>query len=521
MPESQQHRFATALIACSAVGAVAQLGLLWGTTWPLGVRGEWTWERIGDGFDPLAVLVALVVGGLLLGYVWFGARLMPTASAGRRWGLLAGLCLLGGGWLTTLISAVPGIAGTARVPFVLYYERCSGYFWQARYQVDSLKQFLQTYPERIQDSSKSENYLHLGTHPPGLTTCFVALIGACERSPRLTAFATAAQPGTIREAFEVVRENEARSHRDLRPSDCAALWLGAILVGIAAVSTCLPLFALLTRDVGAEAAWWTASMWLMVPAMAIFYPKSDVMFPFFAMLAQWQWLTAFDRRSPILGVAAGLTMFLATFFSLAFVPLGLILVLQFFWRQYAAKASPAEASSARFLKSPWGIVAASAVAFSAPVLFIWAKFGLVLPQVWIRNLSNHAAFYEHHTRSYFGWLWTTPLELAGSLGAPIACCAVAGLWMLWKKPAGQRGELLIPALVWGLLWLSGKNRGEAARLWVFLMPFALLWGGIALNRLCGATSSRRTVTLLWLLQLVVAIGTVIRIDGFHFAELLP
>ncbi|OYW19879.1 MAG: hypothetical protein B7Z55_08105, partial [Planctomycetales bacterium 12-60-4] len=76
-------------------------------------------------------------------------------------------------------------------------------------------------------------------------------------------------------------------------------------------------------------------------------------------------------------------------------------------------------------------------------------------------------------------------------------------------------------VVWGLLWLSGKNSGEAARLWLLLMP-GLVWlaGQSLVQRHSGSTPTlldlRRALGSL-ILALIVCILTVHRVGGFHLA----
>ena len=58
-------------------------------------------------------------------------------------------------------------------------------------------------------------------------------------------------------------------------------------------------------------------------------------------------------------------------------------------------------------------------------------------------------------------------------GRPLALAAVLGIYLQFKS--GWRRRAAGPAwcltAVWVLLWLSGKNMGEAARLWLILMPW--------------------------------------------------
>jgi len=559
-------------LGCGVVLAIVQLGILWGTSIPLGIPDEWTWTRYPFTILDVPGLWPSVLAGLgLCAVVGWGASRIDLLTKHQRVTLLLLLWGMGTLWTLSLVDSVPGISGLSRVPFVLHYERSSGYFTQARTDARNLEHFLATYRERIQDSTLSENYLHLGTHPPGLTTACVMLMRLCESSPALRNLVLATRPGSVRDSFEVVTSLASTDVRPLTEADVAAIWLAALLVAALAAGTCVPLYLLACRHVSRESAWWGAGFWLLVPAVAVFFPKSDVLFPCLAMWIQWLWLEGVDRRSLGFGAAAGTVIFLALCLTLAFAPLGLILLLQGGFVTPTPDPLQPEKSSRWHLPVRLRVYVGSGLMFGLWLLLAWWLGHLNLIEIWIQNLRNHAAFYDHATRSYLPWLLETPVELGFSLGLPLALCAIGGLCRsgsrtardegpsgsvpletkrkIRKKGTEERGthqktsfplsrsslsltslwtrfsklealDVLIATSVWGLLWISGKNMGEAARLWVFLMPYAL-W--LATFQIQEFRKSRpaSTLGLFFVLQMVICLGTVLRIDGFHFLELMP
>jgi hypothetical protein len=103
--------------------------------------------------------------------------------------------------------------------------------------------------------------------------------------------------------------------------------------------------------------------------------------------------------------------------------------------------------------------------------------------------------------------------------------AIAGMILLpryrgAKPPGSKLGAAGL--LVLATLWLSGKNMGEAARLWIAFLPWLLL---------CMPRLREPTVTpdepgaprwLWWTtagLQAIACIATATQIDGFGFSEL--
>jgi hypothetical protein len=527
------------LLAAALVGAVLQLALLWGTDLPLGIPGEWTWTRVSFLTEPLSALLPALIAGLILGsYVTLCAPSVASGRRGRAVVLLLGQWALGTAWVLAQTASVPGLAGLPRAPFVLYFSRSSGYFTQARYEITDLNDFWSGYAERIADKDSPDNYLHLGTHPPGLTTALYGLLQACERWPALRELGLRTQPAAVREALEVVRRQELKQGRTVRDVDSASLWLAALIVAAASAGTCVPVFLLAARNTSWSGAWWAAGAWLAVPAIVVFFPKSDVLFPCLAMWGQWLWLDALDRRSFWRGALAGLVLFLALCLSLAFAPIVLILVLQWGLRGWRE-------TDWRMIWPPAGALLCGLALW----LGAWHFGQINLLAIWRQNLTNHAAFYAHHGRSYFLWLLENPVELALALGLPVALLGMLGCGatlqqvespaakdlaktvegseteMATVSPATRgdvrRLEMLVPGAVWALLWLSGKNMGEAARLWVFLMPYAVIWGTPVWARLAGPDRKVRWAAAAFVVQLACCAATAVRIDGFHFAELLP
>ncbi len=508
--------FATVLL-----GAAIQIGLLWYSTVPLGVPGEWVWLRLEPTLPLLAMIwPAILMGVVLASYVSLNALNFNYYQRRTRAVLLLGLWGIGIVWTLSLIASTPGIAGLSRIPFVLFYTRSSGYFTQAYENRNDVQSFLRGYRDRIEDSNNPENHLHLGTHPPGLTLGIMGMMWASDNVPGVSALFTLTQPSQVRESNEAIREFEAISGKPitLKQNEAAVLWMIGLLTVVMAAGASPALYLLARRFVDPSTAWWSAGFWLAVPAVAIFVPKSDVLFAGLAMAAQLLWLKALDRNRFPLGLLTGLVMCLALTFSLAFAPIALIFVLQ----GVLTTIFPASSENRNTLllhrwKPPVGAIVAL-----VGWLLIWALIWKVnLIGIWIQNLTNHAAFYAHNVRTYWAWLVENPLELAFSIGCPLAVLVLFGLWCALTRRTPQILELLIPVAVWMVLWISGKNMGEAARLWVFLMPYTVWCAAIGIQRLNQSRTGWQALSLFFVVQLVVTVATAIRIDGFGFSELQP
>ncbi|MEX0585057.1 MAG: hypothetical protein WD176_00335, partial [Pirellulales bacterium] len=165
-----------------------------------------------------------------------------------------------------------------------------------------------------------------------------------------------------------------------------------------------------------------------------------------------------------------------------------------------------------------------------PMFVLWWTCDLNLPRVWSWNVANHALFYEHNVRTWWKWLLINPVEAGLAAGGPLALVAIVGA-------VRSRGTRLFPlvaatAVVWGLLWISGKNMGEAARLWLLFQPWVVVAAAGALGdrrgvgldpagQAAGLNLAARKYAWFALLavQAIACIATVTRVDGFDFDQM--
>jgi hypothetical protein len=242
---------------------------------------------------------------------------------------------------------------------------------------------------------------------------------------------------------------------------------------------------------------------------------------------------------------AGAVLWLGLFLSLAMLPVILLAGLVTLTAEWAKWSAARSAGTAAGRFSDCGrkvsVLAAAGFGVLLPCLLLWGLSGLNLPRVWEISYHNHAGFYAQFQRTYWKWLLVNPIELAVAVGVPLAVAAVAGLGSLWSARSGARHSSLAQfcggaVVTWGLLWLSGKNSGEAARLWIVLMPWLIVLAaptitgelpGLGTFSTTGASPSAHSPAataeaatdsrwlILLALQFVVNIGLVTRVVGFH------
>lgn len=507
-----------------AIAAAAPLAVLWLTEIPLGVPGEWTWSRIPVApadWTPLILgcFLAAVVGGLYIGTCAVGAFRVAAASRFELAAWLGALWAAGFAWLWALQES-PALTQYAlgKSGWVLYYHAHEGYFEQARYVMRDVPSYLAGYETQMAEG----DYLHLGTHPPGLILFHRVCINLCRASPALCDLLERTQPPSFRDAMEVIERLERTGPRPITGPDRAALWLAVLITQAIAAAGAWPIYLLVRRTHSPTASWWAAALWPLVPALAVFLPKSDALLPFLGALCLWAWLEGLRRGRLSLCALAGALFWLAMFLSLAVLPIALAAASLTLWESFFC--SPEERTSPRL--AGWAArIAAAAAGWGFFLVLLWFLGRINLVSVWLANLRNHAAFYDHYPRTYWKWLIEIPLELLFAVGAPLVvavgigfCTSVAAGWR--RRAMGPYWCLTATMVV---LWLTGKNMGEAARLWLVFMPWAvwLAAGFIAPDSDAGKTAGgaslrARRALLILILQMAVCIGTVTRVTGFDF-----
>jgi hypothetical protein len=520
-----------------AVGSGLTVAGLWFTSIPLGIPGEWTWERPAVEADLFwnltggVVAVALFVA--FVGQGWhrlegFSGR-QPRREEVAAW--LFGLVIASFVWLWVVEEVSPVENRLGKSPFVLYYTSSSGYFTRARFEEPRADRLLAGY----EDLMLQGDVLHTGTHPPGLFLAFQGLIALCESSPALSAMLDATQASSFVEACDVISGNNLRrpEPRPLVPLDRRTLWLATLLVMVSAALTVIPLYGLLRRTCSVQTAWFGAALWPAMPAVAVFIPKSDAMFPLIGAAILWLWLNAWDRRSLTLAVLAGAFTWCGLLCSLAFLPVLLLASLLTLGTDLVGTSTGPDAQlpgvpAPRIGWRGWLCLLAAAVGFALPTLLLHAFASVNLLNVWWLNFRNHAGFYQQYPRSYWKWLLVNPLELSCAAGWPVTLLAVGACYSVVTR-FGRRHEPILQTrivtvvtsvmIVWGLLWLTGKNSGEAARLWILFLPW-LIWLATVefdtrMTQISGSKRRQRFAVILLAIQFAVCLLTIARVSGFH------
>lgn len=462
--------------ACGLLLTAAIVGI---PVLPLGIPGEWTWPRhafpetVAEGLDRLTGSVLAVA--ILLTTAMTGGRLLrrrgaaPVAVTAAGLFVVSLLCSLG------LPSAAPEPHRTAKGLWVLYDRAASGYFLESAFHVSSPEALLSGYEARM----RRGDVLHEGTHPPGLylaNTGLLQLTAAVDGLPALVSRLVSSDATQTFRSLEAAASMAPRLKADQFAALVLAVAVSRVLASLAPVA----IFGLALLLFDRATAWRAGCLTIVIPALHIFFPKSDVVFATTATVTLALGTAGFVCRRlwlrMLTSTAGGAVLFLGMLLSLAHLP-----VVMVYGLTAALIAATGRGGLARALTG--------AASLTAAFVFCTSAFSLRtdcdLLRVWLLNLDNHAAFYDAYPRTAWKWLLINPVELAVAAGLPVFLAAViSGVQVVRSLPRALRAEpphgvaatslLAAMAITVVALWLSARNSGEAARLWCFLMPWLAL-----------------------------------------------
>jgi len=285
-----------------------------------------------------------------------------------------------------------------------------------------------------------------------------------------------------------------------------ALDFATLALPLLASLTALPLLVLGQALLPRRLAAWPALLWVCcAPAALITLHMDQALYPLLACTA---WACAARAgtspgRALGWGLGAGAMAWLCLFVSFSLLPaLPLLLLLPWLSARHAAQV----AGLGRQLRALGGML----LGFCAPavLLALCAHYDM---------LERYRGAMAHHQRwkhwegglgelSYFGGL--NLLEFTYWLGVPVAACLLwgAGAALLrWRQ--ARPAELLALATTALLLVTAalGRTKGEVARLWMFLVPLALLAAAGSLPRMVGSRRALPVLLVLALTQLAWAV----------------
>lgn len=279
------------------------------------------------------------------------------------------------------------------------------------------------------------------------------------------------------------------------PSEWAGVWLGVLMPFWAALGA-IPLYIAARRYLSPSAAKVALLIFPLVPALTLFTPTWNTVYPLMSLAAFIALAHGIDARRTRWLILAGFLSGLWIFVNFAFVPLLLFFGVYTLSRWWFAE------TRASFLR-PVSTGLWFGVGLAAP----WIVYGVLTGQTPWALLSTSMGQHLSLEREYLPWVWLHFWDWALWTGLPLILLWLAAVWR-WKakrQPPLLAFSLLITVTI---LVFSNFARGETGRVWLLFAPFALLAAVDGLERLKAGsrgTLAALIVQCIWL----TAVGSVI------------
>ena len=391
----------------------------------IGNVGEWTWGKQNLALGGRTVWY-LVFGVFYLIFCYFALKrnlrpaiLLPLAIASSVILMLLVLSFRGD-WITLL-------GGMIR------HTGITSYFADAP-PAGELRGFLSNYSGHL-----GSLHLHSQTHPPGPIVFFYFI--------KQLAYSLA--------NFIVI--------------DPAKL-SGLVLV-FAASLTVVPLYYLIRNFESKIAPTAGVLLCAIYPSLILFTVEFDQVYPLLFTTIILLYVLGMKKCHALYFVLSGLLLAVSLYFSFLFlaVPLLLlILVILLFFKRSEKTAAYFKATNFITLN------AILAISFLAANILYQVFGGENLYSVYCGTMIYHHLFLS--SMSYQPWLFFNLLDFGLFLGVPIALALILAFGESFYRLINQKK---ISTLFWlfflfiVILDLLGKNRGETARIWMFVGPLAL------------------------------------------------
>ena len=161
----------------TVIGSALSVAALWWTLIPLGIHGEWIWERSVSEADLVWNLCGgIVATAIVVAFVVQGWRRLDDSENGRRTGTEVAAWLIG---LTAISFGNCGLFRNCHPSNAAWERRHSFCITAVRLATShelSITPMIGELLAGYEDLMREGDVLHTGTHPPGLFLVFHGLV---------------------------------------------------------------------------------------------------------------------------------------------------------------------------------------------------------------------------------------------------------------------------------------------------------------------------------------------------------
>ncbi len=256
--------------------------------------------------------------------------------------------------------------------------------------------------------------------------------------------------------------------------------LGGWAVGLLASSGVLAIYAfagLWTRD--RRERFTASAFYALVPALTLFFPEFDQVYPILSMLLMFFWVKALGASGVRPAVAAGAVLFLASFFAWNLMTLGAFLA---YYGLYSLWRAPEKRAAWRALVRASGAALGTVASLYG---LLWLASGYDPFAALRRAMASQERFAAALHRAYAPFVVLDLYDFF--LGAGVLAFAILLFHVRRQLRSGDARQTDLALTLIGLavvltVDLSGFLRGETARVWLFLQPLLVVPVALELAR---------------------------------------
>lgn len=377
------------------------------------------------------------------------------------------------------------------IPIMIVNESIVGPFQDATKIENPI--FLFTEYEKIQTSLTGQSH----THPPGNILFFRLFIFLATKSVAIGKLAV-----WLSDQLHVNRDYLASIDVFLRnPSFYRASILSGLFLPLLSFLSAIPTYAiakvLFSNKVGLIAA----LLSLSVPSYILISPQLDQLFVLLAMSFLAIYLLAIQKSNRAAAILAGLFFVFSFFFTIAMslmLPIVFLLTAILKFPKAGTNLRKDVIISLRKTvgeKVLWYTIATILVAFFSLSL-LKINIALIINAILQIN-SNYNRGSHGIVHSYRYWIFNNLYDFFFFLGIPVTLLSMLQMFSGKNSDFRRTGQIFAVSVFLFVLLLSllGINRGEVARLWMFLMPLFIIAASVAIHDL-GKQSVGATAFLL-------------------------
>ncbi len=422
---------------------------------------EWQWpyqfvNTLNKIWFPLIVITAIIAVILYL---------EKTKHHSKKREILALLVLIILGFLFQLSVLYFSRSGISVLFHRIANPKLNGYF-TASLNIVNIKQFLRDYDKLVLTLP-----MHTIAHPPGTIIIFFIINKIASLFLPLMTFVNKLAP---------VRGDVRILWLSLAPYQRLGSLIAGPLFSFLSTLTTLPLYLLGKFLYGRRVALRAATLYLFVPALTLFIPLPDIVFPLFSTTALLFFLTGLKKNQSLFLVLSGLTAALGIFFTLGILPIVFLSLLLFIFDYLNGN------------KGRLKLLISYLVGLILPFLLLDIFFRFNIVKVGITIMKGGIAH-----RSYLIWLIYNLWDFFIFAGIPVLIIFLFNLRHSLKKISSADYFLWSYSLMLLVLNISGASRAETGRIWLLFIPPLVLLVANFLTKNLKFSSKILVYILLW------------------------